>query len=302
MNTWMYVLKELEHAVYLCETNAKCDDEECTSPDMVHPWDKSVAFYAGGQIKQPIGDGYLLYHLAQKKCGEFKTCIAEGNTQMAMANQLVFNFFNAGRDKLLEGQCGEARKHFNSIIVQMTVPLVQGLLLHAHRQSYQNVRLEKDLAEGATYAASLLPIVHNCSAPDATIVYTNMRVGNGGTADYSAVRAALERNYKCMGLTCADVGGLVDSVTGEYMQYAAPCADESTAQMENIDKVNARESSSSTSTTSTTGGSGITVGPDVGKAVGITVGVVVGLVLIAFIVSRKRDMREYDGYADSEVA
>ena len=38
-----------------------------------------------------------------------------------------------------------------------------------------------------------------------------------------AVKSAFERNYRCMGITCRDVGGFYDGAIAEYHAKAAPC-------------------------------------------------------------------------------
>jgi len=40
----------------------------------------------------------------------------------------------------------------------------------------------------------------------------------------AAVKAAIESVYKCLGMTCADVGGLIETGT-DYYPGAEPCAD-----------------------------------------------------------------------------
>eukprot|EP00965_Chrysotila_dentata_P153624 5077444-Pleurochrysis_carterae.AAC.1 len=51
-----------------------------------------------------------------------------------------------------------------------------------------------------------------------------MRIGAPLTS-WSAVKAAFERNYECMGITCAEVGGLWDLSGSRYFPGATPCSD-----------------------------------------------------------------------------
>lgn len=105
----------------------------------------------------------------------------------------------------------------------MAVPLVQGTIRYAYLTDIEfspNVS-EKARAEGAVFAASVLPVVNACSVEDAKIIYDNMKVGSSAT-DFRAVKRAFERNYGCMGISGADVGGLYDSVNGSYFTEAAP--------------------------------------------------------------------------------
>jgi len=41
---------------------------------------------------------------------------------------------------------------------------------------------------------------------------------------FSTVKTLLERNYACMGVTCSQVGALLDEVSGEYLA-GEPCAE-----------------------------------------------------------------------------
>ena len=49
----------------------------------------------------------------------------------------------------------------------MAVPLIQGTLRYAYVQDKQSDRREKEEAEGATFAAAVLPLVNSCSPADA---------------------------------------------------------------------------------------------------------------------------------------
>merc|ERR1712151_1258107 len=83
---------------------------------------------------------------------------------------------------------------------------------------------EKPKAEGAVFAAAVLPMVDFCNADDAKIIYKNMQVGATLLPRFKDVKRAFERNYNCLGITCADVGGLVDKTRGKkYLYGAEPC-------------------------------------------------------------------------------
>jgi hypothetical protein len=42
---------------------------------------------------------------------------------------------------------------------------------------------------------------------------------------YSTVHKAISNNYECLGITCADVGGLFDETTRKYYDGEHPCED-----------------------------------------------------------------------------
>jgi len=106
----------------------------------------------------------------------------------------------------------------------MAVPIVQGTLRYAYltdpNLSNANSITEKAKAEGAVFAASVLPVVHACSPNDAKTIYTNLAVGSE-TTDFPAVKAAFENNYACMNIAGQDVGGLWDHESGQYFASAA---------------------------------------------------------------------------------
>lgn len=221
LNTWMYVIRELEDAVDDCQ--AGCGADGCYN-DPVHAWDQAVAFYTGGVPKASGDGGYLLYTLAQKRCRNFGTCLSTGiDVGMAKVNKDIFLNFHEGQSLLLIGECDSARKNVEHISQLMAVPLIQGTIRHAYMMDKKNDNRETTQAEGASYAAAVLPLVHDCNEMDAGIIYDNMRVGNRGSASFEVVKAAFERNYGCMGVQCSDVGGLVDIVNAGYLQWAEPC-------------------------------------------------------------------------------
>merc|ERR1719486_1312838 len=104
----------------------------------------------------------------------------------------------------------------------MTIPLIQGTIRYARYMGPANNMGSDSQAEGAVFAASVLPMVHACSAEDAKIIDDHTKLGQDrGTppatgkatkpAQFTEVKAAFERNYACLGITCADVGALKDT-------------------------------------------------------------------------------------------
>ena len=225
MIIWMYVLREFEDALDDCQDGCiNCND------DPVHAWDEGVAFYTGsahGTMAGTTDPGWLIYSLANKRCANFKTCGVSGDlaTGNAKVNFDLFALFDTGRTQLENGQCAAARITKNKVAQLMAVPALQGTLRYAYITGPQAVQTPKAIGEGAVFAASVLPIVHDCSPADAQIIYNNMQV-NSATTDWMAVKMAFERNYECMGITCKDVGGYWDDAIGDYFSGAAPCADE----------------------------------------------------------------------------
>jgi hypothetical protein len=222
MNVWMYVIRELEDALDDCQD--ACTIENCND-DPVNAWDEAVAFYTGSlEGKDGSGSGKLLHELADKRCVNFKTCGEFSNdvTGTSHVNLEIFREFSIGLNKLVQGQCSSAREQKERIEQLMAVPMIQGTLRYAYITEMEKDAGEKAESEGATFAAAVLPLVHACSAEAATTIYNNLKVGQGGTANFQQVKEAFESVYECMGIRGEYVGGIYDSVTGQYMKGAAP--------------------------------------------------------------------------------
>lgn len=225
MAVLMYTIRELEDAIYDCELG--CDREECND-DAVHALDEAVAFYAGSLegAAGSSGEGVFPYALADKRAANFKTAGINGGEAegKAKVNFDIFKQFSAMQDKLKKKDCTGARAHKERISQLIFVPLIQGTLRYAFITSTDPTSGTKAEAEGATFAAGVLPVVAACSPDDADTIYENMKVGQGGNADFAAVKAAFESNYACMGIGCSDVGGLWDDAQQSYEEGAAPCS------------------------------------------------------------------------------
>ena len=146
-------------------------------------------------------------------------------------NSELFELFDHGRDWLQQGRCSSVRPLVNQIVSLMTVPLVQGALRYAYLNSEAAGEASpKNAAEGATFSAAVLPLVHHCNTAAATVVSDHLKFGlfpTGGDAvtarysDFAAVKAAFEDVYACLGITCAHVGSLVGA-SGAMAQECKP--------------------------------------------------------------------------------
>jgi hypothetical protein len=118
------------------------------------------------------------------------------------------------------------------------VPLVQGTLRYAYKVGHVPAQQNaKNAAEGSTFAAALLPMVHYCHAASATTVENNMKFGltfdtnganpTGTLPDFAAVKGALEAVYPCLGITCAHVGALGQVTSDDLIDatIGAKCTD-----------------------------------------------------------------------------
>merc|ERR1712071_196979 len=213
MNIYMYVIREFYDAIDDCQIGCiNCND------DPVHAWDEGVAFYTGSM------DTKLLYTLAQKRCTNYNTCGTEDNMNgegTARVNYDLYAEFNTGQYNLLNGNCAAARQNVDKIVDLMAIPLIQGTLRYAYKVDKLQ-GMEKEKAEGAVFAAAVLPKVHACNPDDASTIYNHMKVGASRTK-YEDVKAAFENNYECLGITCGDIGGLLSGAESNYYEGAEPC-------------------------------------------------------------------------------
>lgn len=255
----MYVIRELEDALDDCDRG--CDTADCND-DAVHALDEAVAFWTGSlEGKDGSGSGVLMYGLADTRCINFKTCGRNGDeaSGKSKVNFEIFRHFDTMQRELTNKRCNSARATKEKIVPWMIVPLIQGVLRYAYIIENDGFT-EKAEAEGATFAAAVLPYVASCNAEDAKTIYDNMRVGLGGGASYSTVFDAFVRQSSCMGISCSDIGGYWNEAQGAYEEGAGPC-----------------------------GGSGSgDDGANVGLAVGLSIGGLLVLVLLGVVLRRRR--------------
>jgi hypothetical protein len=248
MNTWIYALHELYSAVKKCK-----DDNIALATGAPHAWDEYWAFYAG-TLAGPDGmkSGQLSYALADKRQGNFGTGInnqeplptwrATDDGANSNVNAALLAMTRAGWVNVKNGDCDDAEAKIPLMLNQMTVPLVQGTLRYAWKsdpkgndESFSSEG--KALAELNAFGMAIVARVNTCNPADAAIIAKNIAypdmldenkpeeiVPDG----FAAVKAAFERNYECLGITCSDVGGLLVGETGEFVEGMEPCSDDST--------------------------------------------------------------------------
>ena len=239
MNVWMYVIREMEDALDDCQKGLLQDNY-----GSVHAWDEAVAFYTGSIEGQDglTPDGKLLHQLADKRCSDWKVCGMEGVDVEGMAklNYDIFDLFSLGNYQILSGNCPAARETKEKIVRKMYVPMIQGTISYAYEVEMLQGG-EKEKAEGAVFAAAVLPRVHAVSPDAAKTIYDNVAVGVAST-DYKAVRSAFESVYPDLGISCADVGGFWNEAEKAYFPGMEPCKDAgttmSTVQTEVVTETN----------------------------------------------------------------
>lgn len=230
-NVWMYVIREIEDAINDCnEGCVHCNDVP------VHSWDEAVAFYAGSlQGADGSGSGKLLYQLANKRCQNYGTCTGDNAREgTAIVNKQVLEQFNLGQAKLASGHCIDIQPIKDRVVSLMTVPLIQGALRYAYKVDKLGGGA-KEKAEMVAFTGAVLPRVAACNVTDAKHIRSNMFVGGIVNDGFLSVKSAFEKNYRCLGITCADVGGLM--LNDGYYDEFTPCHDSSTSHKPNDNKL-----------------------------------------------------------------
>lgn len=221
MNVFMSVIRKFEESIAECRTEFA--SSEIVS--VVETWDEGVAFYTGSiEGTDGTGSGKFLHELADKRCTNFKTCGTNGGLigGTAYINHKLRKLFVTGQNQILTGQCGAARSTLRSITKHMYIPLIQGSLRYAYVVGNEYGG-DKEKAEGAVFTAAVLPRIHAVNPMAAKVIYNNMKVGAEST-DFADVKAAYESVYSGLGINCAKVGGIVNTV-GDYKDGARVCTD-----------------------------------------------------------------------------
>lgn len=225
MSAAQFVIRDMEEAFNMCQTD--CDSKSRCSDISLHNLDTAVAFYTGSMVYSKGGDkGKLLYSLADNMCAKFKTCGKTGDSfhGTASVNKEIFDEFQKSQKAILDVKCPAVRQAKESIARKVGVPLIQATLEAAFKrdQSMVNDSSEETEVIGATFSATIEPLVAACNQADSQIIHENLRTGAENTS-FLEVKRVLEKNYKCMGVTCEMIGGLHNSKTGKPYPGAEAC-------------------------------------------------------------------------------
>jgi Low iron-inducible periplasmic protein len=220
MHLMAYTIRELEESVQQCKN--KCALEGCTELG-IHAVDSAAAFYFGSLDNGNEGSGRLMQSVADLECKEFKTCGSTGDSLKgrSKATYEVLQELQIMQHNITQRACTDARSRKDQIVRWMKVPLIQGTIRYAYLR-YQNKATSVDIATGAIYAASIVPLVSGCSFTDAAIINNNMETTARAT-DFAAVKSAFERQYTCLGVKCSDIGGYWDQSNKAYYDAAEMC-------------------------------------------------------------------------------
>jgi len=180
----------------------------------VYLWEAAYALHAGHlEGSDGSGKGESMYALGDKRCPQFDTCV-EG-TRISINNALALSAWQRGIAALAAGDCFGALGEQYAIVSALTIPLVQGMLREAWEVDPEGGAALADgrveVAEGWAFTAAILPQLALCNRTAGGYVYRNMYLNaEPPVADgFSFVKQTAESLYSCLGITCAQVGGML---------------------------------------------------------------------------------------------
>ena len=196
----------------------------------VYQWEAAWALFTGS-LEGPdgSGSGKSVYALGDKRCSQFGVCVAGPDTN-ARNNVEVLGAVQAGVAAFSAGDCFGALAQVDVIKAQSLIPILQGLVREAWEVDpaggAQSADGTIEIAEGWAFSAAALPELALCSDGVAATVLSNTFINADPIVPdgFGAVKAAVESAYACLGITCEEVGGMLD---GSYAPIAGmePCSD-----------------------------------------------------------------------------
>eukprot|EP00535_Pseudo-nitzschia_heimii_P005769 CAMPEP_0197172942 /NCGR_PEP_ID=MMETSP1423-20130617/17_1 /TAXON_ID=476441 /ORGANISM="Pseudo-nitzschia heimii, Strain UNC1101" /LENGTH=434 /DNA_ID=CAMNT_0042621665 /DNA_START=60 /DNA_END=1364 /DNA_ORIENTATION=- len=195
----------------------------------IKAWDGAAAVYVGSLEgadgdNDPVGNyGKAPYALADKRCRNYKNCGPDLNEDTkdvtSNINTKILSLFSAGSLAAWEGDYNQLDKIIRLISNKAAVPLIQGTFRYYWRLSDEEGAntfsvLDKEVGEGGAFIFGVLPKLWACSSRGSKRAENQSKIG-GEFAGISAVnfqdiKLAFECNYRCLGITCEEVGTLYD--------------------------------------------------------------------------------------------
>jgi len=198
-------------------------------------WDTAVAYFTGTTFKD------LVFTLALKRCGEFGTCGTSDTPKCAPANDEIFLQLKNGQKYIGKEKKKKVDEAIDKIIDEMLAPLMQGTLRYAYKIGkglytptdgmIPNQMGQKERAEGYMFVVGALPFVHECSPSVAAQLYDLMsipqeifKIGEGVSNLMEDVQKNFAYVSSCTGVTCADIGNMLDpSSTEDPVPVVSTC-------------------------------------------------------------------------------
>ena len=218
LNVFPYVIWEMQDQVNDCNAGTLTNNDD----DSVHAWDEAVAFYAGSTVGGSYGTsdtGKLQFALADKRCGNFKTCTNEfsGGSQV---NADILALFNAGKEAArtgvaANGDCDTLDTLMDKISALSLVPFVQGVMRYLYKT--KSIASAKEAGELWAFATAVLPFVNEVDSVAAEKLYQRAWAGDFSANSYEDIKSGIESTLTRLGagdgvglVTCSMIGDLYD--------------------------------------------------------------------------------------------
>ena len=205
---YMYALAEMADAIADCKSQNPLDNIGGS-----HSWDEVAAFligslegpFAGGS--PDIDDGQLLWNLANKRAFQFQTQNSEGYSR---TNSELEDLLFSGRGQLDAFDCGNLEKTVSRIQHWLLIPVIQSTLRFAVENSkLSESSSNQSVAEGETFALSVLPIIKSYDEVAASVIEENMIMKSGVKPVLDGPQAVANAFYEALdefGISCEYVG------------------------------------------------------------------------------------------------
>ena len=245
----------VQKAIDSVQAGCYAQDDGCT--DAIEAIDCAVAAYVGSGEgtegnNSPTGDyGFGPYALADRRCRNFNTCgptrdqTGPGGHLTAAVNAQIMSLFAAASHAAWLGDAALLEYYLRMISNKSIIPLLQGVYRYYYRLSDEENGSgtfaidDKYVGEGGTFAFGALPKLYACSTRGVKKAEAQTLIGGGvagvSAVDYQGLRLAFECNYKCLGITCEEVGSLYDG-DPTPKPGAKKCDDEANGSVDVCDK------------------------------------------------------------------
>lgn len=240
-----YIIRNLDVAIEECIICTNTGDT--TSDCGVSLIDEAAAYYVGS-LQSTLSntyEGYVLFGAADRLCQIFNTCdgtltfsdtIAtsrqssetDGTVTTSRVNMVVLQQLTNLQSNIQSRLCsadtvGTTMMLRNTIVSQLFVPIIQGLIRSVH-YTQQSVVSDFCNADATMYAAAILPLIYNCTGnDDAESLFDQTKPNRDVTTNATLINEILLRNYDCFGISSVnDIGTFNPDIMVEWGRCGQP--------------------------------------------------------------------------------
>lgn len=205
---YMYLLAEMADVINDCQSQDTLDNV-----GGVHSWDEVAAFLIGSLEGPTEGgspdtdDGQLMWNLANKRAFQFQTVNEEGYSK---TNSEIESLLFAGLGQLDAFDCDNLSKTVTRLQHFLLIPVIQSTLRYAaENEKLSASNLEKTVAQGETFALSVIPVIKSYDEAAAQVITENMVVQQGVKPVRDGAQVVADAFYEALdefGISCLYVG------------------------------------------------------------------------------------------------